>query len=109
MWFLKKLRKKNSIIRRFLGKFRKKSNLKSESQIRKRRRELYGIRENWIENGEKDVSPLDAVIAEFDWILLEEKKQQDSSSELRKLKKQIKELEEKNRKLQVAVDISRRD
>ena len=114
MQFLEKFRKKKpSIIMRFFRKFRKKKRkkpkLKTESQIRRRRKELYEIRENWIKSGETDTSPIDGVIAEFDWLLNEEKGQQDFSKELRKAKKQIKELEEQNRKLQIAINISRRD
>jgi hypothetical protein len=99
MRFLEKLRIKK----------RAKTKLKTESQIRQRRRELYEIRRNWIENGEKNISDIDAVIAEFNWILGEEEKQQDSSSELQRAKAQIKELEEQNRKLQIEINIARRD
>jgi len=88
---------------------KRKAKLKTETEIRQRREELYEIRREWIENGEKDVSAIDAVIAEFNWILNEEKKQQDSSSDLRKAKAQIKELEEKNRKMQIEINLARRD
>lgn len=113
MRFLKKLRKKkSSIIAQFLRRFRKKKRekpkIKTEAEIRLRRNELIEIRRNWIENGEKGISDIDAVIAEFDWILCEETKP-DSEKELQKSKKQIKELEEENRKLQVAINVSRRD
>ena len=113
MWFLEKFRKKKpSIVMRFFRKLRKKKrkkpNLKTESQIRQRRKELYEIKKEWVENGEDDTSQIDAVIGEFDWILCEEK-EQDSPSELRKAKKEIKELEEKNRKLQIEINLARRD
>ena len=114
MRFLKKfIIKKPSIVKRFLGKLRKKkrkkSNLKNEKQIRHRREELYEIREEWIKDGDKDVEAIDGVLAEFHWILGEEDKQQDSYSELLKAKRQIKELEKQNRKLQVTINIMRGD
>jgi len=97
---------------RFLEKLhikkREKSKLKTETEIRGRRRELFGIRENWIETGEENMEDIDAVIAEFDWILCEEK-EQDSYSELLNAKRQIKELETENRKLQITINLSRRD
>lgn len=100
MRFLEKLRIKK----------RAKTKLKTESQIRQRRTELYEIRRNWIDNGEKDISDIDAVIAEFNWILCEEKKQQrNSSSELQKAKRKIKKLEAENKKQQVMIRILKRD
>jgi len=106
--FLTRFPKKPSIVMRFLGKLhkkkRKKSNLKNKKQIRHRRKELYDIKKDWITNNEENISDIDAVIAEFNWILGEEKKK-DSYSELLTAKRQIKELEKRNRKLQVALNI----
>ena len=99
MWVFKKFRKKK----------RKKSNLKTEREIRNRREELLEIRAEWIENGEDDTSEIDAVIGEFDWLLNEEGGQQDSKIELREARKKIKELKEENRKLQIAINLSRMD
>ena len=77
-------------------------------QIRNRREELYEIRENWIESGETDTSPIDGVLAEFNWILNEEgKHQKDSKRELREARRQIKELKEQNRKMQIEINIMR--
>ncbi len=98
MQFLEKLRIKKP----------EKFKLKTKTEIRQRRKELFEIRRNWIENGEKNIEDIDAVIAEFDWMLCKEKKH-DSSSKLRKAKRQIKELEAENRKLQIAINIARRD
>ncbi len=114
MRFLKKFQKKSLNVTRFLRKNfkkkRKKLGLKTETEIRGRRRELFGIRENWMENGEEHIEDIDAVIAEFNWILGEENKQkQNSYSELLKAKRQIKELEKRNRKLQVTINIMRGD
>ena len=110
MWFPKRFQKNLSIIIRFLRKLhkkkRKKLNLKTESQIRQRRRELHEIRRNWIENGEENIEDIDVVISEYDWLLDEEKKQ-DSSSELIKARKKISELKEEKRKLQIAINIAR--
>jgi len=47
------------------------------------------------------------VIAEFDWLLNEERGQQYSERELRAARRQIKELEEQKQKLQVAINIAR--
>ena len=113
MRFQKKFcKKKVSIIllffRRFRKKKRKKSSIKNEMQIRNRREELYEIRENWIESGETDTSPIDGGLAEFNWILNEEgKHQKDSKRELREARRQIKELKEKNRKMQIEINIMR--
>ncbi len=109
--FQKKLSKPKTILQffgRFRKKKRKKSNLKNEKQIRHRREELYEIREEWINDGDKDVEAIDGVLAEFHWILGEEKKQ-DSYSELLKAKRQIEKLEKRNRKLQVSINIMRGD
>ena len=100
MRFLEKLRIKK----------RAKTKLKTEMEIRQRRTELYEIREEWIRNEEDDTSAIDTIIAEFDWILCEKKQyQNDSEKELRNTRRQIRELEEKNRKLQVSINIMRGD
>ena len=51
----------------------KPSNLKSEEEIRARRLELSEILDEWEENG-IELEPIEAIIAEFTWILGEETK-----------------------------------